>query len=69
MKVLTVITYLIYIILWKGLIIGGCSYIVFGLGRSGWWFLLAVMLSAAAYNPSHWRKLWDDKVEIKENNE
>lgn len=23
-------------------ILAGCSYIVFGLGHSGWWFLLAL---------------------------
>lgn len=29
---------------WNLFIILGCAYVVFGLGHSGWWFLLAVML-------------------------
>ncbi len=30
--------------LWAAFIVGGCAYIVFGLGHSGWWFLLALVL-------------------------
>lgn len=30
--------------LWPFFVVGGCGYAVFGLGYSGWWFLLAVML-------------------------
>lgn len=52
-----IVTYLIYVILWEGLIIGGCSYVVFGLGHSGWWFALAFILSGAAYTPEKWRCL------------
>ena len=52
------ITYMIYIILWEALIIGGFGYVVFGLNRSGLWMLLAVLLSAAAYKPESWRKLF-----------
>lgn len=29
-------------------ILGGTSYFVFGLGHSGWWFLLALMLMAGS---------------------
>lgn len=36
----------IYIFLWNLIIITGTSYVVFGLGQSGWWFLLAVCLLA-----------------------
>jgi hypothetical protein len=36
----------IMLFLWNGLIIGGCSFIVFGLGHSGWWFLLSLILLA-----------------------
>ena len=52
------ITYMIYIILWEALIIGGFGYVVFGLNRSGWWMLLAVLLSASAYKPKSWRELF-----------
>tara|TARA_R110002074_G_scaffold316844_2_gene487319 strand:- start:1236 stop:1502 length:267 start_codon:yes stop_codon:yes gene_type:complete len=52
-----VITYMIYIILWEALIVGGFGYVVFVLNRSGWWMLLAVLMSAAAYKPISWRKL------------
>ncbi len=47
-------TYLLYILLYEGLIIGGCGYAVFVLNFSGWWFLLACMLSSAAYSPGKW---------------
>lgn len=47
-------TYLVYIVLWESMVIGGCAYVVFGLGYSGWWFLLALMLSASAYKPKDW---------------
>lgn len=30
--------------LWPFFVIGGCAYIVFGLGHSGWWFLFALGL-------------------------
>lgn len=42
---------------WETLIIGGCSYIVFWLHHSGWWFLLAIALSTAAYSPKKWHSL------------
>ncbi len=53
------ISYLIYIILYESLIIGGCGYIVFVLGYSGWWWVLAVLFSAGAYNPKNWNKLFN----------
>jgi len=48
------ITYLIYIIFWEGLIFGGIGYIVFGLGNSYWFILLAVFLGGLAYTPAKW---------------
>lgn len=48
------LTYLIYIILWEGLVLGGTGYAVFVLGHSGWWFVLAVIMSAGAYPPRKW---------------
>jgi hypothetical protein len=48
------ITYLIYIILYEGLVLGGTGYCVFVLDANGWWFLLAVLLSASATSPMKW---------------
>jgi len=48
------ITYLIYIIFWEILIVGGTAYIVFGLGYSGWWWLLGIFLGGCAYKPTSW---------------
>lgn len=55
------ITYLIYIIFWEGLLFGGCGYVVFILNYSGWWFVLAFVLSTCAYTPKKWRKLLTNK--------
>lgn len=55
---LLALTYMVYIIVYECLVIGGCAYIVFWKGYSGWWFVLAVLMSAGAYKPSAWRKLW-----------
>lgn len=48
------LTYLIYIVLYEALILGGTGYAVFALGHSGWWFLLAAIFSYSAYSPSKW---------------
>lgn len=48
------LSYLIYILAYEILIIGGCGYAVFVLGHSGWWFLLAATLSSFSYSPSKW---------------
>lgn len=48
------ITYLIYIILWEGMIFGGIGYAVFALNHSGWWVLAAVMIGGCAYTPERW---------------
>jgi hypothetical protein len=47
-------TYLIYIILWEGLIFGGAGYAVFVLDHSGWWMLAAACIGAMAYSPGKW---------------
>lgn len=31
--------------LWGVFVIGGCSYLVFFQGASGWWFVLAVIIA------------------------
>ena len=48
------LTYLIYIVFWETLVIGGCGYAVFVLGFTGWWFVLAVILGSVAYSPLKW---------------
>ncbi len=48
------VTYLIYILLFEAIVLGGTGYAVFVLGFSGWWFALAVALSFCAYKPSTW---------------
>lgn len=37
---------IIALLVFKAFIIGGCAYLVFWRGESGWWFLLAIMLSS-----------------------
>lgn len=34
--------------LWAVLVIGGCAYLVFFKGASGWWFVLAVIIAQAS---------------------
>jgi len=36
----TILVYYIYVLI----VLGACGYVVFGLGHSGWWFLLALVL-------------------------
>ena len=43
-------------ILWMGIVLGATSYIVFGLGFSGWWFALAIFILACT-NIKHGIKL------------
>lgn len=64
------ITYLIYILLYEGMIWGGFFYAVFFLQASVYWWILAVVASAAAYKPSDWHghaSNKDSKSEIGEN--
>ncbi|MDI1253845.1 hypothetical protein [Thermomonas sp.] len=48
------VTYLIYIIIFESIVWGGTGYVVFGLGNSGWWFVLAALVSGAAHKPQRW---------------
>ncbi|MDO8641457.1 MAG: hypothetical protein Q7R33_07960 [Nitrosarchaeum sp.] len=57
-----VITFLIYSILYECLVLGGCGYVVFGLHYSGWWFVLAVILSACQWSPEKWSLLFEKHV-------
>lgn len=56
------ITYLIYIVLYEILIIGGCGYVVFVLGHSENWWWLAVLFSMGAYKPHTWHELLTGKL-------
>jgi hypothetical protein len=60
------ITYLIYIVFWYGLVIGGCAYVVFWLNHSGWWFLLAIILGDFGFSPKEWKKLFKETKETNE---
>jgi hypothetical protein len=48
------VTYLVYILVFEGLVLGGTGYAVFVLGHSGWWWVLAVFVGASAYTPEKW---------------
>lgn len=60
----TPVTYLVYITLYEVLTLGGCGYAVFALGASGWWFVLAVILSGAAYSPEKWASLYGNTAAL-----
>lgn len=63
-------SYLIYIVLFETLIFGGCGYAVFIKNRSGWWFLLAVLIAGCAYSPSDWAALYtNERVNTSANSE
>lgn len=55
-------SYLIYVIAHNTLTIGGCGYAVFVLGHSGWWFLLAAVISGSKFGPEQWSALWDPEI-------
>ena len=55
---LSMVTYLIYCIVWDCAIMAGCAYLVFWKGHSGLWFLLAILIAGTSYKPSGWRNLW-----------
>lgn len=48
------LSYMIYIVLWEGMIFGGTGYAVFVLGHSGWWFVPAYFIGCCAYRPLQW---------------
>ena len=60
------ITFLIYTLLYESLIIGGFGYIVFILGYSGWWWVLAALFSNGQYRPSEWYCLLNGTPKPKE---
>lgn len=48
------ITYLIYLLFYLTLVLGGIGYAVFVLGHSYWWLLLAFVLNYTTYRPNSW---------------
>jgi hypothetical protein len=61
------LTYLIYIIFWESLVLGGSIYLYGWQGWSGWWVVLGLFLSMSAYGPWRWRELFE-KDEYNESN-
>lgn len=57
---LILVTYLIYIIFWFTLVVGGTGYATFVLDHSAWWWILALLLCETAYTPTSWKRLWLD---------
>lgn len=47
------LAFLVYIIIWDVGIIAGAAYAVFWLDASGWWFLLAIILTGMSFKPRH----------------
>ena len=64
----SVLLYWLYVLAWEALTIGGCAYVVFWIGHSGWWFVLAVLLSSAMIRPSTWRGLFIQTPDIASEN-
>ena len=52
-----VVTYLIYIVFWQTMIFGGFGYIIFVLGHTAWWAIVAMILWDGAYTPEQWQRL------------
>ena len=42
----------LYSIIYQSLVLGGGGYVVFWLGHSGWWMILAAILSSNQLGPS-----------------
>lgn len=45
------ILFLIYTILWQGMVWYGFYHIVFVLGKSAWWVVLAIVLAGSQFKP------------------
>lgn len=50
-------TYLLFALVFDGGLIGGCAYVVFWLGYSGWWFALAIFIGTCGPAPDRWADL------------
>jgi hypothetical protein len=57
-----IVSYLLYIIFYETLTLGGTAYVVFILDQSGWWWLLGCLLSSGMVKPERWSGLWDASI-------
>jgi hypothetical protein len=48
MKAAAIVAFALVFLAWNGTILVGTAYIVFWLGYSGWWWLLAVILMSGS---------------------
>jgi hypothetical protein len=60
------IAFLIYIVIWDFGILAGTAYFVFMKEASGWWFLLAIVLTTLSFKPRHFDIKELPKLERKE---
>lgn len=63
------VTYLIYIILFKGVIFSAGYHVVFNLNNSGWWILVAFIVGGTIISPRRWAALWDKEIQLQIHNE
>lgn len=58
-KKILIITYLIYIILYETLCLGGGAFIVIKYNKSFDWMMLGLLCGAVCFKPRAWYALWD----------
>lgn len=54
---MTQITYLIYVLAWPAMMIGGSVYLCGWRGWSGWWVVLGYLYCSGMIGPKKWAKL------------
>lgn len=47
-------SYLVYIVFWEAMTIGGSVYLYLWKSESGWWVVLGLILACCAYRPEIW---------------
>ena len=47
------VVFAIYTVIYEGIIWGIFSYAIFMIGESGWWMILAVVMSSSQLKPKH----------------
>lgn len=47
------------VMLWNMFWLGGCAYLIFWKGFSGWWFVLAILIASSA-RVGKFKGDWDD---------
>lgn len=56
--VFSIVTFMLYIVIWDIGLLVGTAYLIWWKGASGWWFVPAFILCGMSYKPKHWRELW-----------